>query len=143
MHSIKRSVLLPYSADRMFALVADVEQYPRFMPWCARAEVLEQDTDGVLARLQIRFAGIDQSFTTRNDYDRPRRIALSLRDGPFSTLAGAWDFTALAEQACRVELTLHYSFSSMLVERVIGAAFNQIAANLVDAFVKRAEQRYG
>ena len=98
MHTVKRSVLLPYSCEQMFDLVAEVEKYPEFMPWCGGATVNQRDEKGMEASVTISIAGIRQTFTTRNEHDYPNRIVLRLVKGPFSALTGDWQFTPLGEK---------------------------------------------
>jgi len=143
MHTVQRSILVPYSASQMFDLVADVEKYPEFMPWCGGAEVQSRDEHGMTASVQIHFAGLKQRFTTRNRHDYPNRIDLELVDGPFSSLAGDWQFVPLAEDACKVLFSLDYAFSSRALEMVVGPVFNRIATSFIDSFTKRAQARYG
>jgi ribosome-associated toxin RatA of RatAB toxin-antitoxin module len=146
MKTVHRSVLIWYSAEEMFGLVTDVAQYPKFLPWCDHANVLEQDEGGMKAEIGISFGGIRQSFTTRNDHVSGRSVAMKLVDGPFSNLDGRWTFTPVgagAQRACKVQLDLNYGFRNGALAAVIGPVFDRIAGNLVDAFVKRAEQVYG
>jgi len=95
MKQVNKSVLLWYSPREMYALVTAVEDYPKFLPWCERAEVLQQHDDGVTARLHIAFAGLRQAFTTRNTNLDGREVHMRLVDGPFSKLEGTWKFTPL------------------------------------------------
>ncbi len=146
MKTVQKSVLLWYSAEQMFDLVTQVEQYPQFLPWCDRASVLERHEDGMTAEVGIAFAGIHQSFVTRNTHVAGRQVAMRLVKGPFSQLQGDWTFAPVgdgSQQACRVELLLRYGFSSRTLAAVVGPVFDRIAGSLVDAFVKRAEQVYG
>ncbi|WP_144641415.1 type II toxin-antitoxin system RatA family toxin [Bordetella genomosp. 13] len=143
MHTVQRSVLVPYSAAQMFDLVADVEKYPEFMPWCGGAEVQSRDEHGMQASITISLAGLKQRFTTRNTHDYPNRINLELVDGPFSRLVGNWQFQSLAEDACKVLFTLEYAFSSRALEMVVGPVFNRIATSFIDSFTKRAQTKYG
>jgi ribosome-associated toxin RatA of RatAB toxin-antitoxin module len=143
MHTVKRSVLVPYSAARMFDLVADVEKYPEFMPWCGGASVEQRDDNGIQASITISLAGLRQRFTTRNTHDYPRRIELALVDGPFSSLNGIWEFQPLAEDACKVLFTLDYAFSNRPLEALVGPVFNRIATSFIDSFTKRANAKYG
>jgi ribosome-associated toxin RatA of RatAB toxin-antitoxin module len=140
---VERSVLLGYSAESMYALVDQVEHYPDFLPWCGEAHVELRDTGLTRASLLIDYHGIKQRFQTENRCQPPRLIEIKLVSGPFRTLDGTWRFHALSAQACRVELRLHYEFSSKLLERLVGPVFNGIASSFIDAFVKRAEQLYG
>ena len=146
MKSVHKSVLIWYSAEEMFALVKDVAAYPAFLPWCDHAKVLEEDQAGMQAEVGIAFAGIRQTFTTRNSHIPGRQIDLALVDGPFSHLEGHWRFTPMGEageRACKVELTLQYAFRSSTLAALVGPVFDKIASSLVDAFVKRAGQVYG
>lgn len=146
MKTVHRSVLIWYSADEMFRLVTDVAQYPKFLPWCDRSAVLEQDEHGMRAEVGISFGGIRQSFTTRNDHVPGRKVSMRLVDGPFSNLDGEWRFNPVGDpgqRACKVELDLNYGFRNAALAAVVGPVFDRIAGTLVDAFVKRAEQVYG
>lgn len=139
MQRVKRSVLVPYPAARMFALVDDVESYPRFLPWCAGAHVLTRDDRQKTARLDIDYHGVKAHFTTRNTVTPPERIEIALTDGPFRALCGEWRFTALADLGCRVDFELAYEFSTQLLERAVGPVFGHIARSFTDAFVRRAD----
>lgn len=146
MKTIHKSVLLWHSAHEMFALVTDVQHYPEFLPWCERGEVLEYHAQGMTARVSMAISGLRQSFTTRNIHVNDREVRMSLIDGPFSRLDGCWVFTPLgdgSQRACKVEFRLSYGFASQALAGLVGPVFDKIAASLVDAFVKRADEVYG
>lgn len=153
MKQVNKSVLLWYSPREMYDLVAGIPDYPRFLPWCSQAEILETHADGVTARLHLHFAGIRQSFTTRNVVVPGESLRMDLVDGPFSVLEGLWRFEpigqasagaeAAAPAACKVGFELRYAFASKPLELVVSPVFDRIANTFVDAFVKRAEQVYG
>jgi ribosome-associated toxin RatA of RatAB toxin-antitoxin module len=136
---VERQALVSHAAARMCALVADVESYPRFLPWCSGAEVLSRDATRTVATLHVDYRGVRQQFTTENRTHAPEHIELALVRGPFRSLNGEWRFTPLAADACRVELALAYQLASPLLERLLGPVFDQIANTLVDAFVRRAD----
>jgi ribosome-associated toxin RatA of RatAB toxin-antitoxin module len=146
MKTVHKSVLIWYSAEEMFGLVTDVAQYPKFLPWCDHAAVLEQHADGMKAEVGISFGGIRQTFTTRNVHVPGRKVHMQLVDGPFSQLDGQWTFAPVGtpgQRACKVELSMNYGFKNAALAAVVGPVFDRIAGSLVDAFVKRAEQVYG
>lgn len=143
MHSVERSVLVPYSDQQMFDLVSAVDLYPEFMPWCGGSEVHWQSDQGMQASVTISLAGIKQTFTTLNRHERPERIGLELVDGPFSSLTGCWTFQALSDSACKVVFTLQYEFSSRALEKLVGPIFNRIANSFIDCFSQRADAIYG
>lgn len=148
MKSVSKSVLIWFSPQEMFDLVADVASYPQFLPWCNEAQVVHTHADGVTARIGLRFGGVRQHFSTRNRHETgaaQHSIRLSLVYGPFSQLDGQWRFTPIgdgAQRACRVELQLGYAFSSLALSAVVGPVFDKVAASLVDAFVERAQSVY-
>ncbi len=139
---VEKSVLVPYSAEQMFALVDDVAAYPQFLPWCGGASVSPQEGDTIHATVHINYHHIKHSFTTENVRAFPRRIDMTLKDGPFRHLDGSWHFIPLSDSACKIELQLHYEFSGKLLEKAFGPIFHYIANNFVDAFIHRAEKVY-
>jgi len=146
MKTVTKSVLIWYRASEMYALVTDVYQYSRFLPWCDRSRVVSSDATGMLAEISISFAGIRQTFTTRNRHVPDRQVAIKLVSGPFSRLDGEWNFVPLgdgSERACRVELTLNYGFDNVILGKLVGPVFDMIAGSMVEAFIKRAKQVYG
>ena len=140
---VKKSALVTHSAPRMFDLVADVEAYPEFLPWCHAASVESREDGRVCARIEIARLGIHQAFSTCNRLEPVERMDIELVDGPFHKLSGGWTFQPLREDACKVELELDFEFSGKLIDKAFGAFFNQIANTLVDAFCKRADEVYG
>jgi ribosome-associated toxin RatA of RatAB toxin-antitoxin module len=143
MARVQKSVLVPHQAEQMFDLVERVEDYPRFLPWCAAAAILERSEGATVARLDIHYRGVRAHFTTSNLIERPERIVIALRSGPFRHLDGTWRFTALGPSGSKVELTMGYEFATPVLERLIGPVFGRIAHTFVDAFVRRAEEVYG
>ncbi|UAA39879.1 type II toxin-antitoxin system RatA family toxin [Paraneptunicella aestuarii] len=139
MPTVNRSALVPFSAETMFDLVNDVLSYPKFLPGCVNADVHEESDSHMRASLLIKKAGVNQWFTTSNELSRGKHILMSLVDGPFTSLQGGWKFTALAEDACKIELSLEFEFSSKLVELAFGKVFSSIANNMVKAFTDRAK----
>lgn len=140
MPEVRKSVIVAAAPEAMFALVDAVEDYPRFLPWCSAAEVLERTDQLTHARLHIDFHGLKTRFATVNRKEPPRWMHLALSDGPFERFRGHWQFVALGAEGCRVELTLEYAFASRAIEAVLGPVFSHVAATLVESFVERARQ---
>ena len=143
MPHIRKSVLVPYSAGRMFELVADVPAYPEFMPWCGGARVLAQPDGRFRATIDIDYRGIRSGFTTLNRHRTAQEIEMEFADGPFSALAGRWQFAPLTSEACKVEFALDYEFAGSVIGRLVAPVFDVIAASFIDAFSSRAESIYG
>lgn len=143
MQRIERSVLVPYSAERMFRLVEQVDDYPEFLPWCPASHARALPDGSVEATIEIAYLGVHTRFTTRNTAQFPWQIRMSLVEGPFRRLDGHWTFQELAPHASKVALQLQYHFAAGMLGRLIAPVFDKIAGSLVDAFARRAESLYG
>lgn len=142
MAHVKKTVLVHHSASRMFLLVDDVEQYPKFLPWCGGADLIQQDNATTVATLHIDYHGLRQNFTTENIKRFPESMEIQLKNGPFKHLNGSWHFLTLSEEACKIEFQLNYEFENHFLEKIIAPVFNHIANTFVDSFVKRANSIY-
>jgi ribosome-associated toxin RatA of RatAB toxin-antitoxin module len=140
---ISRSALVPFSAERMFELVNDVERYPEFLPWCASARVHDRGENELVAELEISRGGMRHRFVTRNALAPPVRMTLSLEEGPFEHFAGEWRFTPLADEACKVELEMDFEYAGRILRTALAPLFNRSADAMVDAFCVRARSLFG
>ena len=140
MIQIRRSALVMRTPAVMFDLVNDVEAYPRRFAWGSGAAVLARHESGLVARLDLRLAGLNQSFTTRNTVLRPDRIHMLLVDGPFRTLEGEWSFLALGETGCKIALALDFDYSGRLTAPALRMGFRNLADRLVDDFSREANR---
>lgn len=138
MAQIHRHALVRHSAARMFGLVNDVASYPRRFTWCESSEVFESSDSHMLARLDIKVAGLRTSFTTRNALEYPHRIRLALTEGPFSEFSGEWVFHALDEEACKISLTMEFEVQNKLMGSALALGFQSLADRLVDDFCREA-----
>jgi len=149
MAEIEKSVLVEFSAGQMFALVDNVEEYPKFLPWCGGTSVDPQDEVTTHATVKIDYHHIQHSFTTKNERHLPDgndssyRINMNLLDGPFEHLDGSWQFIPLSDTACKIKFRLHYTFSHKILEKLVGPVFHMIANSFVEHFIERAEVIYG
>lgn len=126
----------------MYELVNDVERYPEFLKWCAGSELLSTDGNELTARLDMKLAGLEQSFSTHNHNDPGHEIRIHLLDGPFRKLEGIWTFSQLGQEGSRVTLQMDFEFASPL-DILLTAAFEKLADRMVDDFVARAKVVYG
>jgi len=133
---------VPYSAEQMYQLVNQVDDYPKFLNWCSDASILKQTSDQIIASVEINKSGFNQSFTTINTLTHNQRIDMKLKEGMFKQLNGAWVFTKLNDQACKIELSLNFSFSSKILDLAISPIFTSIANSQLEAFVARAKVVY-
>ena len=143
MKTVHRNALVMHSAEKMYALVNDIESYPNFLPWCGGSRILSRTSEEIVANLDVAKAGVKKNFTTRNRLVENRRVEMALVDGPFQRLAGSWTFSALSADACKVELDLEFEFSGKLMAIMLGPIFSEAANTMVGAFCKRADEIYG
>jgi ribosome-associated toxin RatA of RatAB toxin-antitoxin module len=135
---IARRLLVPYPAERMFDLIEAAERYPEFMPWCARATIVERTAEVVVADIGVDYRGVRFEFRTRNPKRRPEWMAIRLERGPFRRFEGEWRLTPLAQAGCRIEFEMRYDFNSVMA-RLAGPVFDRITNAMVDAYVARAD----
>ena len=135
--------IVPYSADLMYRVVADVEQYPRFLPWVAALRVLsrtrEAERDVVLAEMAVGYGALREKYSSRVLLDpAARTIDVTQTTGPFRQLENHWRFTPDGA-GCKVDFSLAYEFKNRLLNAVAGAAFGKVYVKMADAFVARAK----
>jgi len=136
--------VLPYRPDQLFDLVADIERYPEFLPWCVGVRIRERKEDSVVADLIIGFKMIRERFTSRVKLDRPGlRIDVAYAEGPFRYLNNHWLFEPMPDGHCRIDFYVDFEFRSHLLQRIIGALFNEAVRRMVSAFENRAKKLYG
>ncbi len=143
MRDVRRSALLPYTPAQVYGLVADVERYPDFLPWCTSARILAREGDEVTVTLGLSSGFARANFTTRNRLEPDRSMTMSLVDGPFEHLEGRWDFTAIGGSGTRANLHVAFATHGVIGAVALGPAFEGICNHLVDAFARRARQVFG
>jgi len=145
-HAEKR--IVPYRPEQMFDLVADVEKYPEFLPWCVGARIKNHMHHGpgheeLLADLMIGYKMIREKFTSRVDAKRhDLAIDVAYTDGPFRYLDNHWGFVP-HEQGCMVDFYVDFEFKNRMLQRIMGLFFNEAVRRMVAAFETRAHALYG
>jgi ribosome-associated toxin RatA of RatAB toxin-antitoxin module len=137
---IRRSALVMHSAEDMFSLVNDVASYPLFMDGCHAVEVFEHTDQTMLARLDLKKAGVHIRLMTRNNLTAPSGIEMTLEDGPFKTFLGIWKFKPLTNTACKVSLDLDFEFKNRGLGLAASNLFSGVASKLVDSLCTRADK---
>ena len=135
--------IVPYTADRMFQVVAEVERYPEFLPWVVALRVLGREhvkgRDVLTAEMAVGYGALREKYTSRVILDgAARTIDVAQTSGPFKQLENHWRFTPL-EQGCKVEFSLAYEFKNRILNAVAGAAFGKVYVKMADAFEARAK----
>ncbi|MGE5269245.1 MAG: type II toxin-antitoxin system RatA family toxin [Thiohalocapsa sp.] len=134
--------VLPYTPEQLYALVADVERYPEFLPWCVGARIRERRSDLIVADLIIGFKMFRERFTSSVRLDPPQRIDVTYTEGPFRYLNNHWVFERVPG-GCRIDFFVDFEFKSRLLQRVIEVLFGEAVRRMVAAFEHRAAQLYG
>lgn len=134
--------ILPYTPEQMFDLVAAVERYPEFLPWCTAARVRSRTDKVMVADMAIGFRMIRERFTSHVVLDRPHGIDVTYADGPFKHLTNRWRFIEKPE-GCEIDFFVDFEFRSKLLEKMIGLLFDEACRRMISAFEGRAKALYG
>jgi len=146
---------LPYSPRQLYDLVADVERYPEFLPWCRAARIIQRKDNEFTAQVVIGYKMVRESFVSRDvlsppgggpDGDGPGRIDVTYEEGPFRYLNNHWIFEPKeidGKPGCRIDFFIDFEFRSHLLQKIIGTLFNEAALKMIDSFEKRAAELYG
>lgn len=147
MTSRRTRTVVPYSADEMFDLVADVDKYPQFIPHCSALRLISTaDTDGkrvLTAEMIVSYHGLRERFRCRVQLDRKhKRIDVDYLEGPFRKLHNRWIFADL-DDGSEVDFTIDFEFRNFLLQAAASAAFEHAFMRMSEAFIRRAHSVYG
>jgi coenzyme Q-binding protein COQ10 len=135
---------MPYRPEQLFDLVADVERYPEFLPWCVGARILKRSDAAIRADLAIGFKGIRERFTSQVTLDRPNlQIDVTYENGPFKYLDNHWRFEPLGTERCMLDFHVDFEFRSRILDMLMGRLFDEAVRRMVRAFEERADALYG
>ena len=140
MTAIARSALLEVPVSCAYDVVLDVGSYPEFLPGCRAVDILELTPSGLVARVSVAGKGLSESFTTRNEHRANESVQMTLIEGPFEQLQGHWQFTALGDLGCRVDVSVDF-VARGLIARMLGSLAGSVADRIVDAFSQRITAR--
>jgi coenzyme Q-binding protein COQ10 len=127
---------LAYPIDELFSVVADVKQYPSFVPWCSGANIRREDQQEIIADLNIGFGPFQESFTSQVTLDRPRQVLVRAIEGPLEYLTNSWTFTPIGQQT-KVDFVIDFQFKSHLLDHVANSMFHEAATRMMGAFESR------
>jgi coenzyme Q-binding protein COQ10 len=135
---------VPYSAAEMFALVADVERYPDFIPWCVALRVVERGEGMLLADMVVAYKVFRERFRSRVALDPAGgRITATYVDGPFRTLRNEWSFRDRPGGGSTIDFLIDFEFRNFILQATALQVFDKAFAKMADAFVARAKAVYG
>ncbi|WP_324827365.1 type II toxin-antitoxin system RatA family toxin [Qipengyuania zhejiangensis] len=142
MPGIRETRFMPYTCEQMFDLVADVANYPKFLPWVIATRIRSDSDTEMTADMLVGFKAIREKFTSRVEKQRPNHIEVFYVDGPLKDLDNNWRFTAV-EGGCEVDFCVDFAFRSAIFEALAGQYFDRAFRKMVGAFEKRADDLYG
>lgn len=141
MPQIRQAKKLPYSREQLFDLVADVEKYPEFLPWCADGKIIRRETSALIGQITVQKSAFRKSFTTRNEFVYPEYMNLTLIEGFLSQLNARWEFHQLPD-GCEVRYQMNIEVPFFL-KPILESVIQQMSEKMVDAFAQRAKAIYG
>lgn len=134
---------MPYTPEQMFALVADVERYPEFLPWCVATRIRSRGENTFTADLIAAFAAFREQYTSRVRLDpEGKTIVIEYLDGPFEHLTNRWHFAEL-DKGCEVDFDIDFRFRSKTLETLISGVFTRAIRKMTTSFEQRAHKLYG
>jgi len=144
-HAEKR--YLPYPPEDLYALVADIEKYPEFLPWCIALRIRSREENVLNSDMMIGFKIFREKFTTRvtlqPDYTPNPRIDVEYLNGPFKYLNNHWIFEEGEQGGCVIDFYVDFEFRSPLLQKAIGVVFNEAVGKMINAFEVRADKLLG
>lgn len=140
-HAEKR--LLPYTPDQLFDLVAAVDKYPEFLPWCLASRITKRDGDVFYADLIIGYKMVREKFGSRVTTKRPDHIHVEYLSGPMKYLSNHWRFTQMPDGMCEIDFYVDFEFKNPVFQKLMGLFFNEAVRRMVTAFEDRAKELYG
>ena len=143
MPGIRETRIMPYGAEQMFDLVADVRRYAEFLPWVVATRVRSDSETEMVADMLVGFNALREKFTSRVEKQRPGLIKVHYLDGPMRDLDNRWLFSPRAEGGCEVDFHVEFTFRNAVFERLAGQYFDRAFRRMVTAFEERAALLYG
>lgn len=139
-HAEKRK--LPYTPEQLFDLVADVEKYPEFLPWCISCEITKHEKNAVYADLVIGYKMVREKFGSRVTMKRPGHIHVEYLSGPMKYLSNHWRFIPEKDGGCTIDFYVDFEFRNFVLQKLMGLFFNEAVRRMVAAFEGRARTLY-
>ena len=143
MPGIRETRILPYSAEQMFDLVADVDKYPEFLPWVVATRVRHDNATAMTADMLVGFKALREKFTSKVEKQRPHEIRVHYVDGPLRDLDNNWTFADLPEGGSEIDFCVDFTFKNRMFELLAGQYFDRAFRKMVTAFESRADALYG
>lgn len=139
-HAERRT--LPYTRQQLFDLVAQVDKYPEFLPWCSHARITKREGDTFYADLIIGYKLVHERFSSKVVLNAPSSIRVEYLKGPMKYLSNSWKFIEEANGACTIDFYVDFEFRNPFFQKLMGVFFNEVVRRMVSAFEERAKTLY-
>ena len=140
MKTIQRSIEIQTAHHNIYNIVADIEQYPIFLPWCESSEIIQNHSNTVIAKLSLNLFGFRTSITTENQMQKPENIKMTLKSGPFRKFNASWLFEPKSASTTQVTYTMNYQLINPLVEKIIEKNIDLFIDQLMRSFTNQYNQ---
>lgn len=140
-HAEKRK--LPYTPEQLFELVADVEKYPEFLPWCLSCDIKKREGNVFYADLIIGYKFVREKFGSKVTLENPNSIHVEYLSGPMKYLSNHWKFIPEKDGGCTIDFYVDFEFKNFFFQKLMGLFFNEVVCRMVSAFESRAQKLYG
>jgi coenzyme Q-binding protein COQ10 len=136
--------VLPYSQEELYKLIADVESYPDFLPWCVACRITSREEDVILADLVIGYKMVREKFSSRVTLDPYNKVHVEYLSGPMKYLSNYWRFIPEEDgRSCKIDFFVDFEFKNPLLQKTINIFFHEAVKRMVNAFESRAIALYG
>jgi coenzyme Q-binding protein COQ10 len=136
--------VLPYSQEELYKLIADVESYPDFLPWCVACRITSRKDDVILADLVIGYKMVREKFSSRVTLDPYNKVHVEYLSGPMKYLSNYWRFIPEEDgKSCKIDFFVDFEFKNPLLQKTINIFFHEAVKRMVNAFESRAIELYG
>lgn len=134
---------LPYTAEQMFDLVAAVDEYQKFLPWCAASRIKKHESDNVFyADLIVGYKLFREKFSSKVILDKPHEITIEYQEGPLKNLTNHWVFRDVEDGSCLIDFSVEFEFKNVALQALANMFFHEVVKRMTDAFEKRAAEIY-
>ena len=140
-HIEKRN--LPYTPEQLFTLVAEVDRYEEFLPWCQKSKVKRREGNVFYADLIIGYKMVTEKFGSKVVLEYPNRIDVEYLTGPMKYLSNYWKFIREDDGSCTIDFFVDFEFKSRILKNLMGVFFNELVRRMVSSFEQRAKDLYG
>lgn len=135
---------LPYTPEQMFDLVAAVDEYKKFVPWCVGSRIKKWEGDDIFyADLVIGYKMFRERFSSKVYLERPDRIHIQYLEGPLKHLTNEWRFIPECNGHCKIDFAVEFEFGNFVFQSIVNVFFNEVVKRMVSAFEARAIELYG